>query len=320
MTFVCTFYRFVHLADPALLQRELYETCRSLALKGTILLAHEGVNGTLAGSRAGLAALQAHFAADARLAKMACRYSEAGAGNPVFHRLKVKVKPEIVALGQPGVNPADRTGQHVDAESWNRLLDDRAVRVVDTRNRYEIGIGTFPRALDPGTRSFREFPQFVAETLAPHRDRPIALFCTGGIRCEKASAWLLQQGFPDVYQLDGGVLRYLETAAESRWLGECFVFDQRVSVTPGLAQGSYQSCHACRHPLSDADRASPLYAEDLWCPHCFHQLTPAQRLSFAERKRQAQLAADRGELHVGAVMPPPRAGQPPLANAVRSGS
>jgi UPF0176 protein len=303
VTPVCTFYRFVHLADPALLQRDLLDKCRSLALKGTILLAHEGINGTLAGSRVALAALQAHLAADARLTDLAFRYSEAAAGNPVFHRLKVKVKPEIVALGRPGVNPADRTGQHVDADSWNRLLDDPAVLVVDTRNRYEIGLGTFPRALDPGTRSFRQFPHFVAETLAPHRERPVAMFCTGGIRCEKASAWLLDQGFPEVYQLDGGVLRYLETAAESRWAGECFVFDQRVSVARGLAQGSYRSCHACRRPLSDGDRASPSYAESLWCPHCFHELTPAQRRSFAERRRQADLSAGRGELHVGAVMP-----------------
>jgi UPF0176 protein len=200
-------------------------------LKGTILLAAEGINATLAGARTALTQFHAELTADARFAGMPHRWSQAEPGNPVFGKLKVRIKAEIVALGQPQVDPARRTGTHVDAATWNTLLEDREVVVIDTRNRYEVGHGTFPGAINPGTRSFRQFPEFVREHLDPRRHRRVAMFCTGGIRCEKASAWMLEQGFETVYQLDGGVLGYLATATDNRWQGECFVFDQRETVT-----------------------------------------------------------------------------------------
>jgi UPF0176 protein len=302
MTAVATFYRFVRIDDPEALQAVLRSRCEDLALKGTILLAPEGINGTLAGDAAALRAFGATLQHDRRFAGLAFRYSHAERHNAVFYRLKVKVKREIVALGHPEVDPGRCTGTHVDATAWNRLLDAPDVVVIDTRNRYEIGVGTFPGAIDPGTRSFRQFPEWVAQTLDPARHRRVAMFCTGGIRCEKASAWMLAQGFETVYQLDGGVLTYLETTPENRWEGQCFVFDQRVSVAPGLDQGNYVQCHACRRPVSAQDRLSALYEEDLCCPHCHDTVTPAQRRAFAERRRQVQLAAARGARHVGAVM------------------
>jgi UPF0176 protein len=307
MTSVWTFYRFVRLESPGQLQRTLLAWCEALALKGTILLAHEGINGTLAGTPQALAQFEQRLGADPRFAGMPYRRSAAGAGNPVFYRLKVKVKQEIVAFREEGLDPGRCTGTHVDAAEWNRLLDEPGVLVIDARNRYETAVGTFPGAVDPGTRSFREFPAFVRVALDPEHHRRIAMFCTGGIRCEKASAHLLSQGFKEVFQLDGGVLKYLETTPENRWQGECFVFDQRVSLSHDLAQGSYAQCHACRRPLSAADCGSPRYVEDLCCPHCHDELTPSQRRSFAERRRQARLAAARRERHVGAVMPGSRA-------------
>jgi UPF0176 protein len=234
---VMTFYRFVELRDLAGLQAALQETAARLGLKGTVLLAEEGINGTLAGQLSALQAFREALDGHPALVGMGCRFSVAEPGNAVFDRLKVRIRPEIVALGQPGVKPAERTGEAVDWARWHALLDDPDVVVVDTRNRYEIAIGTFPGAVDPGTRSFRQWPAWVAEQLEPQRNRRVAMFCTGGIRCEKASAYLLQQGFEAVYQLDGGILKYLETvpAAANRWRGECFVFDQRGSVAAELA-------------------------------------------------------------------------------------
>jgi UPF0176 protein len=307
MTVVCTFYRFIRLDDLEALQHDLRARCEALGLRGTILLASEGINATLAGESGALRAFVIALERDPRFAGMACRHSVAEPGNPVFYRLKVKIKPEIVALGEPNIDPGRRTGTHVDAAAWNALLDDPDVVVIDTRNRYEIGVGTFPGAVDPGTRSFKQFPQWVKCNLNPARHRRVAMFCTGGIRCEKASAWMLEQGFEAVYQLDGGVLNYLESAAENRWQGECFVFDQRVAVAADLAQGGHQPCHACRRPLSPADRASPHYEPGLCCSVCHDALTPEQRRAFSERRRQEQLAAARGERHVGAVMPGSRA-------------
>lgn len=307
MSSVCTFYHFVKLEALEDLQAQIQRQCLALGLKGTVLLAPEGINGTLTGARSALEQYQAWLQQDARFAPMPFKYSAANPDNPVFLRLKVRIKPEIVALGRPDLDPAQRTGEHVDADTWNALLDDPDVIVIDTRNSYEVGVGTFPGAIDPGTRSFREFPQYVSSQLDPERTPRVAMFCTGGIRCEKASAYLLEQGFTAVYQLDGGVLRYLETASDNRWQGECFVFDQRVTVTPSLDEGRYVQCHACRTPLSVADQASGQYAEGLSCPHCFDQLTPEQRAAFEERRRQEALAQARGERHVGAEMDRQRA-------------
>ncbi|MBX3705222.1 MAG: rhodanese-related sulfurtransferase [Pseudomonadales bacterium] len=305
-----TFYRFVDLEGLAELRDALEAAADALELKGTILLADEGINGTLAGARPKLDAFRDLLERRPAFAGMPFRFSTAASDTPVFYRLKVRVKPEIVALRQPGIRPAERTGEHVDWARWNALLDDPDVVVIDTRNAYEIAVGTFAGAVDPGTRSFRQLPDYVAGNLDPARNRRVAMFCTGGVRCEKASAYLLEQGFEAVYQLDGGVLKYLETvpAEANRWAGECFVFDQRVSVDTELDEGSYESCHACRRPLTVADRAAPGYQPGISCPHCIDSQTPAQRSAFAERERQEALAARRGTRHVGAAPPAPTTG------------
>ncbi len=313
MKSVVTFYRFVDIDDPAALKAALEPVARSLELKGTVLLAHEGINATLTGNREALETLVGWLRARDGFAGLPCRYSAANAENPVFHRLKVRLRAEIVTLGEPDVAPARRTGTHVDAERWNALLADPDVVVVDTRNGYEIVIGTFPGALNPGTSTFREFPRFVAEQLE-HDGAPaakVAMFCTGGIRCEKASAYLLERGFPEVYQLDGGILRYLDTvaAAKSRFEGECFVFDQRVSVDATLEQGRFTQCFACRRPLDDADLVSEHYVEGVSCPHCVESHDDRARAAFAERARQVALAAERGTIHIGSAMPEPAAGR-----------
>jgi UPF0176 protein len=309
---VVTFYKFVHVAQPEQLQGELLEVARDLELNGTILIAHEGINGTLTGTHRALEAFTQGLHARKQFSDIVCKYSTATVGNPVFYRLKVRVKPEIVSFGAPGVDPATCTGEHVNAERWNELLEDPEVVVVDTRNSYEIGIGSFPGALDPGTTTFREFPQFVRDHLDPERNRKVAMYCTGGIRCEKASALLLAEGFSEVYQLDGGILKYLETVQSdsNHWQGECFVFDQRVSVDDNLAEGSYQQCFACRRPLSEDDLTSADYREGVRCPHCVAELSDAREAAFSERNRQVALAADRGEQHIGAQNQPA-----PLAHA-----
>jgi UPF0176 protein len=305
---VITFYRFVRIDDPPPLAALLRNRTAELCLKGTILVAHEGINATLAGGADALRTFCDRLAEDPRFAALPVRHSTGDAANPIFYRMKVRVRAEIVALKCGAIDPSQRTGTHVDAATWNRLLDDPDVVVIDTRNRYEIAVGTFPGALDPGTRSFREFPQFAA-TLDPQRHRRVAMFCTGGIRCEKASAYLLDQGFAEVYQLDGGILTYLEEAgAASRFDGECFVFDQRVSVSDALEQGAYTLCHACRQPLAEADVRSPDYVLDVSCPYCVDRQTEPQRASFAERARQVRLAAERGERHVGAPALKPQEG------------
>ncbi len=299
-----TFYRFAPLTGLDALRSDLEARAEALALKGTILLAEEGINGTLSGDRKALEAFADVLRRIDGFATMTFRYSAARPGNPVFHRLKVRIKAEIVALGQPDVRPAARTGTHVDATTWNELLDDPAVLVIDTRNHYEVGIGTFPGAVDPATRSFRQFPDYVA-TLDPSLQKKVAMFCTGGIRCEKASAYMLDQGFEAVFQLDGGILKYLETVpeGENRWQGECFVFDQRVSVDDALGEGTYRQCFACRRPLTLEEMESPAYVAGVSCPHCMDEHTETQRASFEERQRQVRLAEARGDLHVGKQMP-----------------
>lgn len=305
MSAVVTFYKFVGLGDLEAFRSALEDRADRLGLRGTVLLALEGINGTLSGQRSALEQLVAWLHEQAPLADLVCRYSSADDDNPVFHRLKIRIKPEIVNMGRPEVAPARRTGEHVDPARWNELLDDPDVVVVDTRNDYEVTVGTFPGAINPGTRSFREFPRFVAERLDPATTPRVAMFCTGGVRCEKASAYLLEQGFEAVYQLDGGILSYLERvdAEGNRWQGECFVFDQRVAVDDRLEQGSYRQCFACRRALTDEDLRSPDYVEGVSCRYCIDEQTPVQRASFAERARQEALAGRRGTRHVGARMP-----------------
>ena len=266
---VTSFYRFVDIPDPAALAADLEARCERAGLLGTILVAPEGVNGTLAGPAEAIQAILERLrAALGPGSPIDARWTEAR--EAPFRRLRVRLKDEIVALGRPDIRPQRGTGRHVAPRDWNRLLDDPAMLLVDTRNRYEIELGTFPRALDPGTDSFRQFADFADRLPASDRRRPVAMFCTGGIRCEKASALILEMGFTDVYQLQGGILNYLQQVEEpeNRWTGECFVFDDRVAVDRDLAEGGYVQCHVCRRPLSAEDLASGDYVEGVSCPHC----------------------------------------------------
>ncbi|MES2754749.1 MAG: rhodanese-related sulfurtransferase [Pseudomonadota bacterium] len=301
---VAAFYCFSRLPDPAALRTPLLAACQDHVIRGTILLATEGVNGTIAGSEHAVEAILAHLRALPGCANLAVRRSTAV--TPPFHRLKVRLKREIVTLGE-SVDPLTDGGTHVAPADWNALIADPATIVIDTRNDYEVRIGSFAGAVDPGTRSFGEFPTWFRR----ERERltqpgvKVAMFCTGGIRCEKATAFLKAEGIADVFHLQGGILNYLETvpAAESRWEGECFVFDERVAVGHGLAPGSHELCRGCRMPVSPDDRASPLYEAGVACPACAGTRNADQRAGYAERHRQVALADARGEAHVGAAAP-----------------
>jgi len=302
---VVSFYRFASLPAYRQLREPLLAAGRERGLLGTVLLAPEGINATLAGERGALASLLDWLGGIEGLAGLEGlegRWSRAD--EPPFRRLRVRLRREIVSLGRPDVDASALTGERVAPAEWNRLIADPETLVIDTRNRYEIDVGRFPGAVDPGTDSFRDFPAFVEERLAGERDRPIAMYCTGGIRCEKATAMMREMGFERVYQLDGGILGYLDELAESPdncWEGECFVFDSRVAVDRRLAPGHYVQCHACRRPLSAADVASPLYREGVSCPHCHGDVEPDRAERLAERRRQVALAEARGERHIGAV-------------------
>lgn len=300
---VLTFYKFVVLHDVDTLRETLEREAAQLSLKGTILLSTEGINGTVAGTEGSVHEFSEQLLRHEPFAGMACRHSSAAPDNPVFYRLKVRLKPEIVTLGVAGIDPARRTGVHVDAVHWNALLADPDVVVIDTRNHYEVAIGTFPGARSPATQSFREFPDYVAANLDRQRHTKIAMFCTGGIRCEKASAYLLAEGFESVFQLAGGVLNYLQTVeqTDNRWQGECFVFDQRVSLDEQLAEGTYEQCYACRRPLDATALASADYLEGVSCPNCIDELDEDHRDGLRERQRQVELAAARGQRHIGAT-------------------
>lgn len=299
---VAALYKFAKLLDYQALQPGLLDFCLTHDLKGTLLLAEEGINGTVAGSRAGIDALISYLKSDARLADL--EHKESFADENPFYRMKVRLKKEIVTLGVPGVDPNEMVGTYVAPEDWNALISDPEVVVIDTRNDYEYGIGTFKGALDPHTASFREFPDFVTKNLDPGKHKKVAMFCTGGIRCEKASAFMMQQGFEEVYHLQGGILKYLENIPEeeSLWQGECFVFDQRVAVRHGLEIGEYDQCHACRQPLSPEEMNSPQYVAGISCPHCHDRLSAAKRASVTERQKQMALAKKRGEAHLGKLL------------------
>ncbi len=304
---VAALYRFTPFADIAAIQGPLAKMCCANGVKGTLLLAAEGINGTIAGADAAIDAVLAHIRALPGCATLDVKDSRA-ASLP-FHRMKVRLKREIVTMGEPAIDPLEGVGHYVEPEDWNALIDAPGTIVIDTRNDYEVRVGSFAGARDPATKTFRDFPawfrahrdELVGEGAAP----TIAMFCTGGIRCEKATAFLKAEGLDDVHHLKGGILKYLETVpqAESRWEGECFVFDQRVAVGHGLAPGTHSLCHACRMPVSAADRLSPLYAEGVSCPACHDARDDGQRAGYAERERQVRLAAARGDAHIGA---PPR--------------
>ncbi|TJW46543.1 MAG: rhodanese-related sulfurtransferase, partial [Mesorhizobium sp.] len=274
--------------------------CCERGIRGTLLLAHEGINGTVAGSEAAIAALIDHLESIEGLAGLEVKYSSAA--EMPFYRMKVRLKREIVTMGVENIDPAASAGTYVAPADWNALISDANTIVIDTRNAYEVSIGTFKGAVDPATTSFREFPAWVEQHRDELDDRKIAMFCTGGIRCEKATAYVKSLGFEDVFHLKGGILKYLEEvpAEESLWQGECFVFDERVSVSHGLVEGEAEVCRACRHPLTGEDRLSPKYAVGVSCPHCFDARSDEDRARYAERQRQVELAHARGDRrHIG---------------------
>ncbi len=305
---IAALYKFVDLPDFESLKAPLQAYCEQQQIKGTLLLAREGINGTIAGPKEGIDAVLTYLRSDPRLADLEHKESWSDEREP-FHRMRVRLKKEIVTMGQPNVN-THNTGTYVPPEAWNALISDPDVVLVDTRNDYEVDIGTFKGAVNPNTVTFREFPAWVQDqskaggVLDKQRTRKVAMFCTGGIRCEKSTAYMKSQGFDEVYHLQGGILKYLETIPpeQSLWEGECFVFDERVSVGHGLQPGPYIQCRACRHPLSDEDRASPQYIRGESCPHCWDSKTEEQRERFRERQRQVDLAAARHEGHIGADM------------------
>lgn len=297
---VCALYKFVTLENYQALRQPLTDVMEANQIRGTLLLAVEGINGTVAGPRQGIDNLLNWLRSDPRLADLDCK--ESVTNQPPFKRTKVKLKKEIVTMGVPGIDPKQVVGTYVAPKDWNSLIDDPEVLLVDTRNDYEFQVGTFKNAINPNTTSFREFPEFVKQHLDPNTHKKVAMFCTGGIRCEKSTAFLKEQGFAEVYHLKGGILKYLEDvpAEQSRWQGECFVFDDRITVNHQLEQGSYDQCNACRMPITEEDKASHKYQQGVSCPYCYQQITPEQKIRFMEREKQLELAKKRGEAHIGA--------------------
>ncbi len=292
---VAALYRFAEFPDPAALRGPLAKTCCANGVTGTLILAREGVNGTIAGSRAGVDAALAHLRGLPGCAELEAR--ESIAETPPFRRMKVRLKPEIVTLGRTGVDPRARVGTYVAPRDWNALISAPEVAVIDARNVYETALGSFAGAIAPGTARFRDFPAWWRANAARLRDRPVAMFCTGGIRCEKASSFLLSEGVAEVFHLRGGILAYLETTPEreSLWRGQCYVFDRRVSVGHGLAPGGLGTCHGCGAPVSEADRADPAFERGVACLACVGAYDDARRARFRERQRQIDLAAARAQ-------------------------
>ncbi|ADE40263.1 oxygen-dependent tRNA uridine(34) hydroxylase TrhO [Candidatus Puniceispirillum marinum] len=300
---VAAMYKFVTLTDIETLQQTIINLCTSHQALGTILLANEGINGTIAAPIDGMTGILEWLEADSRFGGMSLKFSHSP--TQPFLRMKVRLKREIVTMGCPEISPAERTGTYVEPKDWNALISDPDVLVVDTRNVYETAIGMFDNAVDPMTTNFRDFPDWaarLAEQQAPAKPKKIAMYCTGGIRCEKASALMQDYGFDEVYHLQGGILKYLEDVPknDSKWQGECFVFDGRVAVDHNLNPGSYGMCHGCRMPLSQDDMQRPEYVEGISCHHCQDTQDPERTARFAERQKQIQLAKHRGEAHLGA--------------------
>lgn len=305
-TAVAALYRFVRLDDYESMREPLLNFCTERGVKGTLLLAHEGVNGTISGSETAIADVLSYLRSDDRLSDLDCKFSYHE--ERPFLRMKVKLKREIVTMGLEDIDPNQSVGRYASPVEWNELIDDPECLVIDTRNDYEVEIGSFRGAINPGTKSFRDFPAWVDENLDPQKHKKVAMFCTGGIRCEKSTSLLVSKGFDDVWHLKGGILNYLEETPESstRWEGECFVFDNRVAVNHQLEKGQYDQCFACRFPLDDAQKQSPLYVPGVSCPRCHDAHSEAQKKRFSERQRQMALARERGEVHLGAT---PVAGQ-----------
>ncbi len=285
---VATFYKFVTISELETKKARILAWCKENQLKGTIILAQEGINGTVAGSVQAIASILDRLRSFPGLADL--EHKESTAQKLPFARLKVKLKSEIVTLGLPAVDPNQQVGTYVDPQDWNQIISDPEVVVIDTRNDYEVEIGSFHHAKNPKTESFREFPEYITENLDPEQYPKVAMFCTGGIRCEKASSYMLSQGFKEVYHLKGGILKYLENVPpeESLWEGECFVFDERVAVKEGLEIGSHELCYACGHPISQVDKQSPKYETHISCPHCYDRLTPEKKARQEDRRRQRE--------------------------------
>lgn len=301
---VAALYEFATFPNYEAFRAPLQAVCEEAGTKGTLLLAAEGINGTIAGTRAGIDRVLAFIRAEPALEGLEHKESYAF-GNP-FYRMKVRLKREIVTMGVEGIDPNEVVGTYVDPKDWNDLISDPDVVLIDTRNDYEVGIGTFKGAVDPDIKTFREFPEWFRQNRAIHNKPKIAMFCTGGIRCEKSTAFAKQEGFEEVYHLKGGILKYLEDVAEedSMWDGECFVFDGRVSVGHGLKPGPYDQCHACRRPIDAEQKADPAYVPGVSCPQCVDEFSAEQRNRFAERQKQIQLARKRGEDHIGVRQEP----------------
>lgn len=297
---ICALYKFVTLNNFRAIQKPLLSLMLERGIRGTILLAQEGINGTVAADQNNINHLLAFLKSDARLADL--NYKESYASQPPFLRSRVKLKKEIVTMGIEGIDPKRVVGTYVNPTDWNALIKDPDVLLVDTRNDYEVQVGTFKDALNPKTESFRDFPGYVKEKLDAKKHTKIAMFCTGGIRCEKSTAFLKEQGFNEVYHLKGGILKYLEEvpAEESLWEGECFVFDERVTVNHQLEKGAYEQCNACRMPITAREQLSDQFQQGVSCPHCFNNTTKQQKARFAEREKQMLLAQQRGESHIGA--------------------
>ena len=294
-------YKFVSLPDYKDLQMPILAKCQKNNIKGTLLLAEEGINGTIAGLPADIHNVLNLLRKDPRFSDL--EHKESYAETHPFYRMKVRLKREIVTLGVQGVSPTKQVGTYVKPEDWNALISDPDVILIDTRNDYEVDIGSFKGALDPKTTTFREFPEYVAKNLDKTKHKKVAMFCTGGIRCEKASSYMMDQGFEEVFHLHGGILKYLETVPEeqSLWQGECFVFDQRVAVKHNLEVGEYDQCYACRHPLSPTEMHSAQYQAGISCPYCYDKVSQQKRASLIERQKKVTLAKIRGKVHIGSI-------------------
>ena len=301
MYIVAALYHFTRFPDPAALREPLLSLCKHYGIGGTLLIAQEGVNGTIAGNRKGIDAVLAHLRDLPGCASL--EHKESQSDTQPFNRMKVRLKREIVTMGQPNVDPTAGTGRYVDAADWNALIASPDVAVIDTRNDYEVGIGTFDGAIDPETKSFGEFPAWWEANKDRFHNKKIAMFCTGGIRCEKSTNYLIGQGVEDVYHLKGGILKYLENVPkeESTWDGDCFVFDARVSVGHGLKEGPHELCYACRRPILPTDRNRPEFEEGVSCHQCDDEKSEADKVRFRERQKQVALARQRGEKHMGSL-------------------
>lgn len=301
MYVICALYHFTRFPDHAAIKPALLDLCLANDVKGSLLLAGEGINGTIAGSRAGIDAVLAHITALPGCSDL--EWKEAHSVEPPFGKMKVRLKKEIVTMGQPDVDPKAKVGNYVEPEDWNDLIRSDDVVVIDTRNDYEVGIGTFEGAIDPKTPTFREFPAWWEANKDRFHNKRVAMFCTGGIRCEKSTNYLIGEGVEDVYHLRGGILRYLEETPpeDSTWEGECYVFDSRVSVGHGLKVGPHMLCHGCRHPILPEDTKHPDYEHGVSCHQCIDVTSEKDKMRFRERQKQIQLARERGNDHLGSI-------------------